>query len=61
MPELQVPAQKAALLVKTLGTSISSLGNDRHLLRALSPRPVNCSQNQAFANASPTNLRIDTG
>ena len=59
IPELQVPAQKAALLVKTLGRPIISLGNDRHLMHALRPEPVNRSENQVFSNASPANLRTD--
>ena len=57
---MQVPAQKAALLVKTLGRPIISLGNDRHHVCALRPEPVHRSQDQVFSNASPANLRTDT-
>ena len=60
IPELQVPAQKAALLVKTLGRLIISLSNNRNHTRALSPVPVNGSQDQAFPNAPSAKFRTDT-
>ena len=59
IPELQIPAQESALLIKPLGGPIVTLGHDRHLLHFLSLEPVHSRPHQFFSNAQAANLRAD--